>query len=92
MDMDLNQMETFLSSQMKKREGGISETQANCFAHFWKSNKSRIHESLLKTTRWDSKLKTTNWRLDMQNNDNGEITPAIVFNMKISNAEDVSSL
>ena len=65
-DMDLNQTEAFLTSQMKKKEGGITENLANAFRKFWKSNKNKIHESVIAQTSWNNTLKQMSWRIDIQ--------------------------
>lgn len=65
-DMDQNQAEVFLTSQTKKRDGGITEDQAKAFLKLWKSHKSRIHENLVEKCNWNNQLKHTSWRVDVQ--------------------------
>nr|XP_033794122.1 COMM domain-containing protein 1 isoform X2 [Geotrypetes seraphini] len=64
-DMDLNQLEAFLTAQTKK-QGGITEEQARVIAKFWKNHKTNIRESLITQSRWDNSLKTINWRVDLK--------------------------
>ena len=89
-DMDYNQMEIFLTSQVKKREGGISEAQAKCFSRFWKSNKAQIHETLVKSSHWGSRLDAMSWRVDMASSSGSEIGPTAIFDLKLTNANAVS--
>ena len=65
-DMDLNQAETFLSSQVKKKDSNFSETQAKVMLKFWKNHKERVHESLVQRCVWSDKLKNLSWRIDIQ--------------------------
>ena len=65
-DMDQNQAETFLVSQTKKRDGGISEQQSRVLLQVWKTHRSRVHESLLRSCVWNSRLRNINWRIDVK--------------------------
>lgn len=65
-DMDLNQSEVFLTSQMKKPEGGITESQANAFRKFWKNQKNKIHDAVISKTTWNNTLKNVSWRIDIK--------------------------
>ncbi|XP_072713409.1 COMM domain-containing protein 1 isoform X3 [Ciconia boyciana] len=64
-DMDLNQLEAFLTAQTKK-QGGITSDQAAVIAKFWKNHRTKIHESLINQSRWDNVLKNMNWRVDLK--------------------------
>ncbi|XP_078503197.1 COMM domain-containing protein 1 isoform X2 [Lissotriton helveticus] len=64
-DMDLNQLEAFLTAQTKK-QGGITSEQAAVIAKFWKNHKAKIRESLITQSRWDNSLKAMNWRVDLK--------------------------
>ena len=65
-DMDQNQAETFLVSQTKKREGGITEQQSRVLLQVWKVHRTRVHESLLRGCVWNSRLRNINWRIDVK--------------------------
>jgi len=65
-DMDIGQAEAFLTSQTKKRDGGLTEEQATILLKFWKSHKERIHESLVSECVWGSKLTSLSWRVDVK--------------------------
>ncbi|PKK20610.1 copper metabolism (Murr1) domain containing 1 [Columba livia] len=64
-DMDLNQLDAFLTAQTKK-QGGITSDQAAVIAKFWKNHRMKIHESLINQSRWDNLLKNMNWRVDLK--------------------------
>ncbi|GAB0187670.1 COMM domain-containing protein 1 [Grus japonensis] len=64
-DMDLNQLEAFLTAQTKK-QGGITSDQAAVIAKFWKNHRIKIHESLINQSCWDNILKNMNWRVDLK--------------------------
>ncbi|XP_021248625.1 COMM domain-containing protein 1 [Numida meleagris] len=64
-DMDLNQLEAFLTAQTKK-QGGITSDQAAVIAKFWKNHRAKIHESLVNQSCWDNVLKNMNWRVDLK--------------------------
>ena len=65
-DMDFNQSEAFLTSQMKKREGAITEDQANALRKFWKTHKNKIHEAVISRTTWNNTIKQMSWRIDIK--------------------------
>ena len=65
-DMDFNQLEAFLTSQTKKKEGALSQEQAAAFMKFWKLQKAKIHESLVQKSSWNNRLKDMSWRIDVK--------------------------
>lgn len=64
--MDMTQLEALLVANMKRREAPLSEEQAAAFRKFWKSQKMKIHDHLVSTTRWGSSLEKMAWRIDLQ--------------------------
>jgi len=65
-DMDLKQAETFLISQTRKHEGGITEDQSKAVQNCWKLHRHRIHESLVEGCIWNSRLRDVSWRIDIK--------------------------
>ncbi|XP_033734449.1 COMM domain-containing protein 1-like [Pecten maximus] len=65
-DMDFNQLEAFVVSQTKRREGALTEDQANALRRFWRSHKNKIHDSLVVNTNWNNSLKQVSWRIDVK--------------------------
>lgn len=65
-DMDFNQLEAFLTSQMKRKQGSLTQEQAAAFLKFWKSQKVKIHDVLVQKSSWNNKLKDVNWRIDLK--------------------------
>ncbi|XP_034966325.2 COMM domain-containing protein 1 isoform X1 [Zootoca vivipara] len=64
-DMDLNQLEAFLTAQTKK-PGGITTEQAAVIAKFWKSHRVKIRDSLINQSKWENSLKNISWRVDLK--------------------------
>lgn len=64
--MDFNQLEAYLTSQTRKKEGGITEEQAKVVTKFWKSHKSRVHEAIVTNSTWGNTLKNFSWRIDIK--------------------------
>ena len=65
-DMDMTQLEAFLTAQSKKREAPLTEEQAGAVRKFWKSNKTKIHESIISQTMWGNTLQKVSWRIDLK--------------------------
>jgi len=65
-DMDQNQAETFLVSQTKKRDGGITEQQSKVLLQCWKTHRARVHETVLRSCVWNNRLRNVNWRIDVK--------------------------
>ncbi|XP_010209907.1 PREDICTED: COMM domain-containing protein 1 [Tinamus guttatus] len=85
-DMDLNQLEAFLTAQTKK-QGGITSDQAAVIAKFWKNHRAKIRESLINQSQWDNVLKNMNWRIDLkaQSRHTDQInTPVAIVEMELS--------
>ncbi|XP_015413336.1 PREDICTED: COMM domain-containing protein 1 [Myotis davidii] len=84
-DMDFNQLEAFLTAQTKK-QGGITSDQAAVISKFWKSHKTKIRESLMNQSRWDSGLRGLSWRVDgkSQSRHSAQIhTPVAIMELEI---------
>ncbi|KAB0356528.1 hypothetical protein FD754_000684 [Muntiacus muntjak] len=84
-DMDFNQLEAFLTAQTKK-QGGITPEQAAVISKFWKSHKTKIRESLMNQSRWDSGLRGLSWRVDgkSQSRHSAQIhTPVAIMELEI---------
>ena len=64
--MDFNQLEAFLTSQMKRREGAMTEDEASAYRKFWKVHKNKIHDTLVSKTNWNNTLKKVSWRIDVK--------------------------
>lgn len=64
-DMDFGQLEAFLTSQTRKKEGGITEAQAKVYTKFWRNNKEKIHNCLIHNSNWNNRLHNLSWRIDI---------------------------
>ncbi|XP_040283473.1 COMM domain-containing protein 1 [Bufo bufo] len=80
-DMDVNQIDAFLTAQTKK-QGGITAEQSLVIAKFWKNHKKKIRESVINMSRWENTLKSLKWRIDVKSQsrhtDQGNSSAAIV--------------
>jgi len=65
-DMDFNQLDAFLTSQVRRKESGITDDQAQVITRFWKNHRTRIHESLIQQSNWNQSLKDISWRVDVK--------------------------
>ncbi|MEE6519445.1 hypothetical protein FKM82_031287, partial [Ascaphus truei] len=93
-DMDLNQIDAFLTAQTKK-QGGISAEQAAVIAKFWKNHKAKIRERMITHTRWESTLKAMNWRIDLksQSRRTDQVnTPVAIVEMEIGKNNEISKI
>uniref|UniRef100_A0A9L0SC60 COMM domain-containing protein 1 n=1 Tax=Equus caballus TaxID=9796 RepID=A0A9L0SC60_HORSE len=93
-DMDFNQLEAFLTAQTKK-QGGITSDQAAVISKFWKSHKTKIRESLMNQSRWDSGLRGLSWRVDgkSQSRHSAEIhTPVAIMELEIGKSGQMGCL
>uniref|UniRef100_H3BEU9 COMM domain-containing protein 1 n=1 Tax=Latimeria chalumnae TaxID=7897 RepID=H3BEU9_LATCH len=93
-DMDLNQLEAFLTAQTKK-QGGITAEQAAVIAKFWKNHKARIRESLISQSRWENTLRNLNWRVDLktQSRHMDQInTPVAIVEMELGKHGQAASM
>ncbi|XP_015236432.1 PREDICTED: COMM domain-containing protein 1 [Cyprinodon variegatus] len=69
-DMDHAQLEAFLTAQTKRQGGsGLTAEQAAALSRFWKSQRTRVRESLLAQCRWEPTLRGLSWRVDLQTAD-----------------------
>ena len=85
-DMDFAQLEAFLTSQTKKREEPLREEQAAAISKFWRSNKDKIHNVLVDKASWNNRLKSMNWRIDVQMQtkaDDNVNKPSAIFDLDI---------
>ncbi|GFN82838.1 comm domain-containing protein 1-like [Plakobranchus ocellatus] len=92
-DMDMTQLEAFLTAQMKRKEGALSEQQAAALRKFWKANKVKIHDSIVLQTMWGNSLQKVSWRVDLQSQTrNTEQTniPTAIMELHLSDNLDSS--
>ncbi|ESP02278.1 hypothetical protein LOTGIDRAFT_138684 [Lottia gigantea] len=86
-DMDMTQLEIFLTAQMKRREGALTEQQANAYRKFWKTHKTKIHDKIVEQTMWGNTLKKVSWRIDLksQGRRSDDInTPSAIMELQIA--------
>ena len=87
-DMDFNQLEAFLTSQMRRKQGSLTQEQAAAFLKFWKSQKVKIHDVMVQKSSWNNKLKDVSWRIDLKSQGRHlqQInTPVAIVEMQLEN-------
>ncbi|XP_065063567.1 COMM domain-containing protein 1-like [Rhopilema esculentum] len=94
-DMDFRQLEAFLTSQMKRREGALSEEQAAAVTKFWKNHKGKIHDVVTSQSTFGNKLQQTNWRIDLKAHSRylEQInTPVAIYELEFENKSSQNGL
>ncbi|GFR97969.1 COMM domain-containing protein 1-like [Elysia marginata] len=92
-DMDMTQLEAFLTAQMKRKEGALTEQQAAALRKFWKANKVKIHDSIVLQTMWGNSLQKVSWRVDLQSqtrNTEQISIPTAIMELHLSDNLDLS--
>ncbi|KAI8507761.1 PREDICTED: COMM domain-containing protein 1-like [Branchiostoma belcheri] len=93
-DMDFKQLEAFATSQTKRKQGGITEEEAQMLTKFWKTHKSKIHQVVVSRCAWNNKLKDVSWRIDlkMQAKHVDQINqPTAIVELQVQNGEQKES-
>ena len=52
--------------RLPRLQAGLTEGQKQGFLKFWKAQKQKIHEQLVKDALWGSRLKAFSWRIDVK--------------------------
>ena len=94
-NMDLNQAESFLALQVKKRDSALTESQAKMYLKVWKAQRSHIHDSLVQRCVWGNTLKNLSWRIDVKSRAKhiDQInTPCAIVEMQLDNKQDRSKV
>lgn len=89
--MDFNQLEAFLTSQMKRREAAMTEEEASAYRKFWKVHKNKIHDTLVSKTNWNNSLKKVSWRIDVKSQSKSAENinePSAIVELQIENPEE----
>ncbi|CAH1791229.1 unnamed protein product [Owenia fusiformis] len=87
-NMDLNQLEVFLTSQTKKKDHPLTEEQVKIYAKFWKQHRTKIHEQLVTRTVWGNTLKDVSWRVDVMSQSRSMEsinTPTAIVELQLEN-------
>ncbi|XP_074662725.1 COMM domain-containing protein 1-like isoform X2 [Tubulanus polymorphus] len=87
-DMDFNQLDAFLTSQTRRKEGAITAEQSKAYIKFWKTHKNKVHEKMVSQSIWSNRLKNICWRIDIksQTRSSDQInTPTAIMELQFSN-------
>jgi uncharacterized protein YbaA (DUF1428 family) len=87
-NMDHTQADTFLTSQTKKREGGVTEQQSKLVMQCWKVHRTRIHDSIVRHCVCNNRLRDMSWRIDVKSRSRHTdqiSTPAAIVELHLAN-------
>lgn len=92
-DMDLNQLEAFLTSLIRRKQNQISDEHKSAIVRFWKSNKQKLHSLIMKEASFNNSLKTFKWRIDLDYKDNSQASePKVVFEIGLDKKDKFEKL
>ena len=84
-DMDLKQLEAYLTSQVKRKSDFLNESQLAAIMKFWKANKQKIHDVMIDRSSWSNQMKSMKWRIDISYKDNEQIgEPKAIFEIDVA--------
>jgi len=88
-DWELQQLEMFL-----KQSSQFSSAQQDVFVRFWRVQKPKIRESLLKHVSWNNSLTKIAWRIDSKTQsmaaaELNELTAIVELNLSANNNVEV---
>lgn len=63
-DMEPAQAERYLAAQGKKQDG-VTEAEQAAIMKFWKKERGRVHDVLVKRACWNDGLASMSWRVDV---------------------------
>ena len=88
-DMDLNQLDAFLTSIIHKKQNSITEEQKGSIMKFWKANKQKLHDVIVEKVSFNNSLKTFKWRIDVDYKDNSQSSePKLIFEIGLDKKRD----
>lgn len=95
-NMDLKQLDAFLTSQKRKMPDFLSDDQTANITKFWKLNRQKIHDVIVDRSSWNNQMRSMQWRIDISYKDNvASDSPKVIFaldvNEKVPNANGSSS-
>lgn len=76
-------------------QAGLTEGQKQGFLKFWKAQKQKIHEQLVKDALWGSRLKAFSWRIDVKTKSKHirELNePTAVLELDVANNDQVRAV
>ena len=88
-NMDLRQLDAFLSSQAKKKPDFLSEGDIASVTKFWKQNKSKIHTELL-NRNMGRRVTDIKWRISVtsKGSDQQADESKVVFNIETQEGDE----
>eukprot|EP00041_Stephanoeca_diplocostata_P041793 m.8954 g.8954 ORF g.8954 m.8954 type:complete len:183 (-) comp6784_c0_seq1:64-612(-) len=89
-DMEPAQAERYLDAQGKKKDG-VTEAEQAAIMKFWKKERGRVHDVLVKRACWNDGLASMSWRVDVLTSSQhvDELnSPAAIMEFKVDKGDD----
>lgn len=81
-NMDLKQLDAFLTSQSKKKPDFLSEEEIKSLTKFWNQNRQKINDVVFSKSQIENKLKLIQWRVALSSKGSQTDDPKVVFNIQ----------
>ena len=90
-DMDAEQLEAYLTSQLNKKQSSIMEEQKAMITKFWNSNKQKLHRLMVERSTFNNTMKSFKWRVDIDYKDNNAQVsePKVIFEIGVDTPDGV---
>ena len=85
-NMELKQLEAYLTAQAKKKEDFLNESQISSIIKFWRNNKEKLNQVMIEKSSFSDRLRKINYKIDLKYNkdDLTPLDPKVVFNISTS--------
>ena len=87
-NMDLKQLDAYLTSQSKKKPNFLTEEEIANVTKFWRQNKQKVYDVIVERSRFNDKIKTFQWRIDVGYHGNNQTdNPKAIFSVDTDSEE-----
>lgn len=80
-NMDLKQLDAFLTSQSKKKSGFLKEEEVKSLTKFWNQNRQKINNVVINKSTLENKMTKIQWRVVLSSKGVEAADPKVVFNI-----------
>ena len=91
-NMDLKQLDAYLTSQSKKKPDFLSEEEVKSLTKFWNQNRQKINDVVFSKTQIENKLIKVQWRIALSSKSSQTDDPKVVFNLETGKDETGDSI
>merc|ERR1711973_458038 len=90
-DMDVNQLQAYLTSLINKKQNSITEEQKEAIVKFWNNNKQKLHQLMVDKCTFNNTMTSFKWRVDIDYKDNTQTSePKVIFDIGVQNHAGVA--